>query len=252
MSYWAEIPFDKIYLYIDDSIEQAKPKRLKNFLEDKVDREVVLKKNFLRSKYQDRLPRKIAGAKVRDKRERKMMDPLSKEIDLEKKVIKGGKELLGIIYDAHELNKISRGLLSEKERKEHTVIITKRLIGTLETHESRYHIRAVLNSIPSIISISGIVEGPAKPRKYYLADETKREEILDFRPIEHGDERMDSALKAYLLQTIFWRLEGDPFCEREGCPLYNSHWQREVLKNQVNGKLCERHKRRLEKFKKVC
>lgn len=250
MSCSIEIPFKKIILYIDDSIEHVEPKNLKDFLETKMAKSVELKSDYLRSKFEKGLPKKIAGAKVRNKRERKRKEPLPKEIDIEKKIIKGEKELLGIIYDAHELNKVMREMLSEREREEHTVIITKRLMATLEKHESRYHVRAVLNSIPSIVSVSGIVEGPAKPRRYYLTDEPESEDILDFKPMEHDDERMESAVKSYLLQTVFWRSEGDPFCESEGCRLYNSHWQREVIEDQVNGKLCEKHKRKLEKFKK--
>jgi len=250
MSFSAEFPFSKIFLYIDSSIETLKQQNLKSFLEEKIEVGVHIKKDFLREKNEDGLEKEIAKTKVRNKRKREFKEPLPKEIEIEKKIIKENKELLGIIYDGHRLVKLFRNLLDQKEKKNHTIIITKRLVGTLEKNEARYHIRTVINSIPSIISVSGIVEGPAKPRKYYFADENEKEGVLDFEPMQHSDERMESAVKSYLLQTIFWRLEGYPFCDREWCCLKNSHWQKDVIKNQVNGELCEEHEEILNKFKK--
>ncbi len=250
MSFSTEFPFSNIFLYIDSSIETLKQQNLKSFLEQRIGVEVHIKKDFLREKNEDGLEKEIAITKVRNKRKREFKEPLPKEIEIEKKIIKENKELLGIIYDGHRLVKLFRNLLDQKEKNDHTIIITKRLIGTLEKNEARYHIRTVINAIPSIISISGIVEGPAKPRKYYFADENEKEDVLDFEPMQYSDERMESAVKSYLLQTVFWRLEGYHFCDKDGCRLKNSHWQEDVLKNQVNGELCEEHEKMLEEFKK--
>ncbi|MBS3781014.1 MAG: hypothetical protein KGY66_00210 [Candidatus Thermoplasmatota archaeon] len=250
MNFSAKIPFSKIFLYIDSRIGKIDPHNLEKFFEEKTSTEVELEENFLQNKNRKGLARRVVYTKVRDKRERKFKKPLPKEVDLEKKVIEEDKELLGIIYDGHRLVKLLRGLLSQDEKENHTIIITKRLFGTLEMNESRYHIRTVINSIPSIISTSGIVEGPAKPRKYYFTDKDERDEILDFRPMTYSDERMETAVKSYLLQTVFWRLLGDPSCDKEGCRLYNSHWQRELIENQIKGELCEEHKDRLQQFKK--
>jgi len=250
MNFSAEFPFSKIFLYIDSNIETIEHQNIKSFLEERTGVEVYVKNDFLRDKYRDGLAKKLAKTKVRNKRKRKFKEPLPKEIELENEIILENKELLGIIYDGHRLVKLYRKLLDQKEKRDHTIMITKRLIGTLEKNESRYHIRTVINTIPSVISVSGIVEGPAKPRKYYFADENEKENVLDFGPMQHSDERMESAVKSYLLQTIFWRLEGDPFCDKQGCCLYNSHWQKEVIRNQVDGELCEEHEEILDKFKK--
>lgn len=249
MSFSAEIPFSKIFLFIDSSIENIEERNLKEFLEKKTGREVQVENDFLKKKNREGLAEEIAETKVRDKRERKFKEPLPKEIEIEKKVIEEERDLLGIIYDGHRLVKLFRDLLDQEEKDEHTVIITKRLVGSLEKNESRYHIRAIINSIPSIISVSGIVEGPAKPRKYYFADEDEKEDVLDFEPMRHSDERMENAVRSYLLHTIFWRLDGYPFCEKEGCALKNSHWQRDVIQNLVDGGLCEEHSKELKLFK---
>ncbi len=249
MNFSAEIPFSKIFLYFDSRIDNITSESLKKFLERKTGCEVLVEKDFLKKKNEKGLAKKIAKTKVRNKRKREFKEPLPKEVEIEEKVIENNKDLLGIIYDAPRLVQLFRELLSQEEKEEHTVIITKRLIGSLESNESRYHIRSVINSIPSIISVSGIVEGPAKPREYYFADEDEKEDILDFEPMKHSDRRMESAVKSYLLQTIFWRLEGYPFCDKEDCALKNSHWQKDVIQNQIQGELCEEHSRRLEQFK---
>lgn len=249
MRFSAEIPFSKTFLYIDSSIENIEEQNLKEFLEKKTGREVQVEDDFLKKKNREGLANEIAETKVRDKRERKFKEPLPKEIEIEEKVIEEDRDLLGIIYDGHRLVKLFRDLLDQEEKDEHTVIITKRLVGSLEKNDSRYHIRAIINSIPSIISVSGIVEGPAKPRKYYFADEDEKEDVLDFEPMSYKDERMENAVKSYLLQTIFWRLDGYPFCEKEGCALKNSHWQRDVIQNLVDGGLCEEHSEELKLFK---
>lgn len=245
-----ELPFNKTFLYFDTKIKNVDPTNLKEYLEEKTGREVILRENFFDSKYSQDLPKKVAKTKVRNKSKREFKEPLPKEVELEGKIIKNKKDLIGILYDAQKLVKVMRDFLDDEEKKNHTVVLTKRLIGSKEKNEARYHARTVINSVPSIVSTSGIVEGPAKPRKYYFADEDEKEEILDFDPMKHSDDRMEEAIKSYLLQTIFWRLEGQPFCEEDGCPLVNSHWQKDVLQNQIEGELCERHRKKLETFKK--
>ncbi len=250
MSFSTELPFSKIFLYVDSSTENIGYQNLKNFLEEETGLEVQVKEDFLKKKYEEGLTKELAKTKVRNKRKRDFKKPLPKEIEIEEKIIQKDRELLGIIYDGHRLVKLFRKFLEEEEKRNHTVIITKRLVGTLEKNENRYHIRTVISSIPSVISVSGIVEGPAKPRKYYFADEIEKKDILNFEPMQYSDERMESAVRSYLLQTVFWRLEGYPFCDREGCCLNNSHWQKDVIKNQVNGELCEEHSKRLKEFKR--
>ncbi len=250
MTFSAELPFKKIFLYFDTRIQNVNASNLRKYLREKTGRKVFLRENFFDHKFTDGLPKKVAQTKVRDKSRRKFHSPLPKEIELESKIIKNQKNIVGMIYDGRELVKIMRNLLEKEEKENHTIIMTKRLIGSLEINEARYHVRTLINSIPSVVSTSGIVEGPAKPRKYYFADEDQKEDILDFEPMKQSDDRMEKAIKAYLLQTIFWRLEGEPFCKKEGCPLFNSHWQKEVLKNQIKGELCEKHKKILSKFRR--
>jgi len=54
----------------------------------------------------------------------------------------------------------------------YSIIITKRLFATFDVVGKHIHLRSSLYSYPSIISLSGIVEAPAKPREYYLAKQS--------------------------------------------------------------------------------
>ncbi len=234
----AEFLFDGITIYISDRIEEVNSRELKEYLHNITDKPVKIREGFFKEFETNDLYEKIASTRVSDVNSRKEKDPLPLEIKLEKKIIQG-KDIKGVLYDGWKLSKLMFELLPEKEYEQHVIVVTDRLIGTLEKGDARYHVRAVVNSLPSIISTSGIVEGPAKPKEYYLDVEND----FDFKPMEHGDNRMTEAVKSYALQTIFWRLNGDPFCSKKGCPLFNSHWQEEVIKNQINGSLCEEHKK---------
>ncbi len=242
MIYSAEFPFERIIFYVSDRIDRLETQEIASYIHSTIKKPVVMKEDFFHEHRNDKIFESIASTRVADLNSRKDKDPLPMEIEIEKKILKG-KGIYGILYDGWKLSKNMFELLSEEEQKDHIIVITDRLIGTLERGESRYHVRTVINSLPSIISIPGIVEGPAKPKEFYLETEKR----FDFKPMEHEDIRMTKAVKSYALQTIFWRLTGDPFCDKIGCPLFNSHWQEEVIKNQIEGELCEEHKAELKR-----
>ncbi|MGM0405880.1 MAG: DUF6775 family putative metallopeptidase [Thermoplasmatota archaeon] len=234
----AEFPFDGITIYLSNRIQEVNSHELKEYLHNITDKTVKIRDGFFKEHKPEDLYEKIASTRVSDMNSRKNKEPLPLEIGLEKKIIQG-KDIRGVLYDGWKLSKLIFELLPEKEYEQHVIVVTDRLIGTLEKGDARYHVRAVINSLPSIISTSGIVEGPAKPKEYYLGVEKD----FEFKPMEYSDNRMTEAVHSYALQTVFWRLTGDPFCGKKGCPLFNSHWQEEVIKNQVNGSLCEGHKK---------
>jgi len=137
------------------------------------------------------------------------------------------------------------------------VILTDKLIATFD-EDKKLHIRASIYSFPSIISISGIVEGPAKPKDYYLykdrftklgvweIEEPKIKKRFKTRFIDYGDRRMTEVLKGYVSQALFFHITGNPFCEKRYCRLFNSHWQEGLIHSQVKvGKFCRHHKKQL-------
>ncbi len=200
------------------------------------------------------LSRKIAGTRVIDISTPldEIREPIYGEIDVELRSIGGNGSSLGALYDGLWLQRIFYKTMAEKV--EFTsgfihIIFTSRLFGTFEA--KRYHARVILTGLPSLISTSGIVEAPAKPKDYYWLkagfiqggkDTRELDLIYKGRFIEYDDSRMTEALRPYALQSIFYEITGNPFCDNPTCCLYNSHWQEEVLKAQVDGKLCEKHR----------
>jgi hypothetical protein len=202
------------------------------------------------------LARKIAGTRVLDISTSldEAREPIYGEIGVELRRLKGEASTLGVLYDGLWLQRIFYKIMSEKIKGERGsgfvhIIFTGRLFGTFE--KSRYHARVILTGLPSLISTSGIVEAPAKPKDYYWLkagfiragkDVRELDQIYRGRFIEYDDKRITPVLKSYTLQAIFYELTGNPFCDNPSCCLYNSHWQEEVLKIQLEGKLCGEHR----------
>lgn len=178
-------------------------------------------------------------------------EPLHGEIEYEKRVLAGSPGG-GVLYDGLELTLISRNLLREKECNigNMHIAFTNRLIGTFDD-DLRYHARVIVCSVPSIISTTGIVEAPAKPREYYIqkelysADaytlaEIKKKFAGEF--IDYDDHRLTEVAKGYVMQALVYMLTGEAFCKSKKCRLFNAHWQREMIEAQFSAnEFCRHH-----------
>jgi len=71
----------------------------------------------------------------------------------------------GILFDPLHTQKAFLALGYKQTGDSCHIVLTKRLFATFGEDE-RLHIRASVYSYPSVISTSGIVEGPAKPKEY--------------------------------------------------------------------------------------
>ncbi len=206
----------------------------------------------------DALAHRLAALKIRDLyHEDQDFEPLLGEVDVERRLLLDPrKRLPGILYDGFRYQGLLRSLLPAEERTLRTmhVPLTHRLLATFDPGDRVYHARAIVCGFPSVVSTSGVVEGPAKPREFYVArrgyssvgmtppTEALKEEIAG-RFIDYDDARMTDVLKGYVLQALFYHLTGDPFCEEASCRLYNAHWQEEVIAAQVtSGSLCPAHR----------
>jgi len=134
----------------------------------------------------------------------------------------------------------------ETENNNLHLIISGKLFGTYGT--KRYHARVLLTGEPAMISTSGIVEAPARPREYYYVKANllsmgkktdELDEIYKGRFVEYNDPKITDILCSYVLQIIKGKLTGDPFCQNSDCCLYNSHWQEELLNLQYKHEYCE-------------
>jgi len=136
------------------------------------------------------------------------------------------------------------------------ILFTAAMPCTWDPQDCRYHARSILCGFPSIISTSGAVEGPARPRGYYVAkmmgltEEEARHKYLG-RFLEHDDSRMPEVAKGLAAQAVFYGLTGEPFCEREDCRLFNARWQEQLVGSQVRfARFCGSHSRFLKDLKR--
>jgi hypothetical protein len=182
-------------------------------------------------------------------------EPSYAEIEYEKRVLKGEIVPHGVLYDGFRLQGILRGLLPRDERSLEDVhlVFTDRFFGTFDEEDLRYHGRVIVLGYPAIISTTGLVEAPAKPREFYIekgllsGDQLALEKLKQRykgRFIDYGDPRMGEVMKGYAMQAIFYQVFKEAFCKDKGCRLYNAHWQSEVIEAQLSSpEFCKRHAR---------
>lgn len=211
----------------------------------------------------DNLALEMARIKVRNITSIGSYKPLLGEIEYEKKILKcPDKASAAVIYDGESLQQIARKSIPQQERNIDYlhIIFTKRLFASFDANDRRYHARVAVFGFPNIISFTGVVEAPAKPKKYYalrnkflnlgtiVADEKIRE-IFRGQFIDYEDERMIQVIQGYTLQAMFYHLFDEAFCSDKSCRLFNGHWQEEVINAQIkSGRLCDYHNEMLERF----
>jgi hypothetical protein len=177
------------------------------------------------------------------------------------------KEL--ILYDGFMMQRLLGTTINESESNtDHVhIVFEDRLICTFSEEDWRYHARTFVAGNPSIISTTGIVEAPAKPKEWYIkqmqlaiydidCDDNQIDGISSSnvkKYIDYGDYRINFAAVGYAIQALFFFItEGDPFCNDINCRLYNARWQEELLQSQTqNKRLCNKHNALLHQFNAV-
>ena len=261
----------KIFLYDEPAVQEIQILNLKNFLLETFHVDVEIKKcifNNLDGKTIER----ISGCRIFDpKMPFKKHLPNKQEIDFEKSVCEDTKLMEKttmvedaeriedvVMYDAFEIQNIIYDVITENDLNSGNLHIafTNRLICTYDTTDSRYHGRTVICSNPAIISTTGMIEAPARPKEYYLEVMKCKMQGLSIRDIKknydqkflgYHDKRLSKIAEGYLLQAVFYYLTGDAFCDNLNCRLNNAHWQKDLLYSQLKiGKLCDKHQALLD------
>lgn len=200
------------------------------------------------------LAEKIILLRVRNATRRELGDrrPMEGEVAYEKRrIVQVDFKSFGILYDGFGLQGIFSRLIPEDERglSHCHIIFTNQLLGTWDEEDHRYHARVSVYGFPSLISTTGMVEAPAKPREFYLKRRLgipvgvlKKE--FKGRFIDHGDPRLTEALKGYVMQALLFHMTGNAFCDDPDCRLFNAHWQDELIRAQLDGKheFCRNHR----------
>lgn len=155
------------------------------------------------------------------------------------------------VYDGYHLLDVLGSLVEQGPGLFH-VMFTDLLVGTYDQTDMRYHGRALVAANPCLVSTTGMVEAPARPRDYCIevmaaqmagASTEEIESRHAGRFLTYGDDRLQVAAEGYVLQAIFYFETGEAFCEDLDCRLFNAHWQTDLIHSQVtSGRLCGRHR----------
>jgi len=235
---------DEIKKYLGETVSKAKVEVRGDFI------------NYFSGTETEKLALEIARIRVTDVNAPfAYSESLYGEIEHEKRVLSGNGSSFGVLYDGFKLHGILQSLIPAEERNLDSIhiILTDRLFGTFDEEDLRYHARVIVCGFPSIISTTGVVEAPAKPREFYIekqllgGDKIAIEDLkkkFEGQFIDYDDPRMPDVLKGYVMQAIFYHVFREAFCEDKNCRLYNAHWQEEMIHAQLKRpEFCKRHER---------
>ena len=244
----------KIILYDEPSVPEIKLRNAVEFLKKKlpIQIQIEIKNNFFQNS-NDQIFERIARTQIFDlKKNFTEHNPTTAEI-LNEKEIHDNQIENAILHEGFEFQKlIIENIPWNDDKNTLHIIFTDKIICTYDKDTARYHARIWIGPNPVIISTTGIIEAPAKPKQYYYdimtnfskksVNEIKRKYKGEF--LEYHDSRISDILEGVLLQIITHQETGEGFCDDSRCRLFNSHWQKELILSQVeNKKICEKHKK---------
>jgi hypothetical protein len=245
---------ETVLLYDEGTAGELNIEELANYLRDKLRIQVEVRGSPWGKDLE--WARKLASIKIQDG-SRKLVavqEPLYGEIQYERRKILGKTRAFGVLYDGFHLLRIFSELIPRGERALRFVhiFLTNRLFATWDDGDRRYHARTSVYGPSSVISTTGIIEAPARPREYYILKqqyELLGKDMLELKEkfkgefIDYQDARLTEVAKGYVMQAVFYSLIGDPFCDDKGCRLYNAHWQKDVIFAQLGSgyEFCPRH-----------
>lgn len=246
----------KIFIYDEPSIPELKLDELSNFLTKTFHIPVIQRKNIFTYAKQDTAS-SVAATRIYNYRQDFVPhDPMQEEIQFELDSFENSAKNENIVlYDGFEFQKVITTLIPKEESTlgNFHLVFTNKLTCTFDDSDYRYHGRALIGTNPSIISTTGIIEAPAKPREYYLDLMTNYGQGLNIDSIkekyrgqylEYHDLRLGMIIQGYALQALFYYITGEPFCDFLNCKLHNAHWQRDLLFSQLEiNKLCAKHEK---------
>ena len=251
----------KIVLYHEPTVPEIQLVEIQKFITDMFPVKIELRGNFFES-LNGEIFEKIATTRIFDlKKQFKKHIPSIEDIRTEKENRNPLDEEAMMLYDGFELQKIIADLIPTEEKTDNIlhVIFTNKITCTFDDdNDFRYHARALIGSNPAIISTTGIIEAPAKPKQYYLDLMTcfSEEEIKENKEkykgkfLEFHDSRLHKIAEGYILQGIMYYETGEAFCEDKGCRLFNAHWQKDLFYSQIeNRKFCKRHSKIINELK---
>ena len=254
------LKISKVILYDEPTVPEIQIKELQKFIKNTFPVMVETRDDFFKHS-DEKISENVASTRIFDlKNPFKQHVPTTEEIKLERENTGMSENDLTVLYDGFELRKKIIDFIPPNEGDADTlhIIFTDKLLCTFDDEDFRYHARVLIGSNPAIISTTGMIEAPAKPKKYYLElltnfsdekiDKLKKKYQGEF--LEYHDSRLSEISEGYVLQAILYYETGDAFCKDSNCRLYNAHWQKDLFRTQIENKtFCDGHKQILEGFK---
>ena len=245
----------KIILYDEPSVPEIKLKNAVEFLSKIFPLQIEIKNNFFQNS-DDYIFERIAKTQIFDlKKKFTEHNPTTQEILNEKEMHHEQIENAAL-HEGFEFQKlVTESIPWNEDKKTLHVIFTDKIICTFDENTARYHARVWIGPNPAIISTTGIIEAPAKPKQYYydLMTNVSKKDINEIKEkyrgefLEYHDIRISEIIEGILLQIIAHQETGEGFCDDINCRLFNAHWQKELLFSQVeNKKICKKHKKLFE------
>ena len=252
-----------VYMYEEPLCKNLDMHEIKDYIENKIGIDVEIRKEFisyhLPNNKIEYFAEKMAWIRVRDVKKFSFIKPLYGEIEYEKKMLIMLKRC-SVLYDGFMLQMLLREMMPMEEYKHIHIVFTNRLFGTFDKEDKRYHARVIICGHPSLISTTGIVEAPAKPKEFYYLKKMAIvlgiplhmvKENFKGKIIEYDDERMTEIMKGYVMQALMYVITGEAFCNDKNCRLFNAHWQEDIINSQLKGReFCERHEKIIEEIKR--
>jgi hypothetical protein len=249
----------RISLYPPPAYEGVPPVNadaIADWLRERVDAEVAVRDRFVGERRTDDLAERFAEARVLDPYERETGNTMLGIVRYEERALDHPEREGGVLYDGVTVQRALNAALPRDERPlDHLhVALLDRVLGTWGDHDRRWHKRVNVLGQPSVISVPGLYEAPAKPEQYYkekqkhamLSGDAPPREVLENQVegefLVDGDPRTTEALKGYVLQAVHVATTGEGFCGDETCRLSNPHRQDGVVKAQLRDpEFCARH-----------
>ncbi|ELY50802.1 DUF7001 family protein [Natronococcus jeotgali] len=233
-----------------------------DWLEDRVEASVAVRDRFLDVHRDEELAERFAEARVTSPYDRATGNTMVGTVRYEERALEHPEREGGVLYDGRRVQRGLNGALPPEERGLETlhVAVLDRAIGTWGDHDGRWHKRVSVLGQPALVSVPGLYEAPAKPEEYYrekqrhslLSGDTPPREVLENRVegefLVENDPRTTDALKGYALQAYDFLETGEPFCDREGCRLFDAHYHGDLIAAQLREpEFCSEHARRYDR-----
>lgn len=225
------------------------------WLEKRVAAGVTVRERFLDQHADEELPTAFAQSRVRSPYERETGSEMLGIVRYERRALTHPERAGGVLYDGRAVQDALRKRLPTASLDHAHIVLLDRVLGTWGDHDGRWHKRVSVLGQPTLISVPGLYEAPAKPETYYeaqqrhalLSGDTPPREALenevDGAFLIEDDPRTTEALEGYVLSAIHYLTTGETFCENEQCRLSNPHRQPGVITAQLRDpEFCPEHK----------